>query len=336
MNEYAVRIKDVSFGYEDFRYRTPIKFGGVALDRVTILNVDMTVETTGGKVSRGFGSMPLGNVWAWPSKVMSYEQTLAAMKSATEVFANAYRKESVGYSHPIRFGHTIESLLLEWASRQSMPTLAALVVNSAFDAALHDAYGKAFGLNCYHTYGPPFFDDDLGDYLGAEFKGEKLANYISHEPQPSLPLYHLVGALDPLTPAEVKEPVGDGLPEHLGEWITRDGLTHLKIKLNGDDAGWDVARVLNVDRVATATADRQFHYSLDFNERLSERRIPVGCAESGERAVARRVRPHSICGTADGTRSASKPRQPHAPGGRTGAGRDRRIAARPRNSPAGS
>jgi hypothetical protein len=72
VNEYGVRIKDMSFGYEDFRYRTPLKFGGVALDRVTILNVDMTVETEGGKVSRGFGSMPLGNVWAWPSKELGY------------------------------------------------------------------------------------------------------------------------------------------------------------------------------------------------------------------------------------------------------------------------
>ncbi len=28
-----------------------------------------------------------------------------------------------------------------------------------------------------------------------------------------MPLYHLVGALDPLTPADVTKPVGDGLPE---------------------------------------------------------------------------------------------------------------------------
>jgi L-alanine-DL-glutamate epimerase-like enolase superfamily enzyme len=174
--------------------------------------------------------------------------------------------------HPIEITHELESH--HWFSEPAssdatelMPDLAAYVIASAFDAALHDAYGKAFGLNCYHTYGPPFFDDDLGDYLGAEFRGEKLHNYISREPLPSLPLYHLVGALDPLTPAEVKEPVGDGLPEHLGEWVVRDGLTHLKIKLNGDDAGWDVGRVLGVDRVATSTADRQFHYSLDFNER---------------------------------------------------------------------
>jgi L-alanine-DL-glutamate epimerase-like enolase superfamily enzyme len=151
---------------------------------------------------------------------------------------------------------------------EKFPPLAALVVASAFDAALHDAYGKAFGLNCYHTYSPPFFDDDLGDYLGDEFRGEKLHQYISREPQPSLPLYHLVGALDPLTPADVMSPVNDGLPEHLGEWITRDGLTHLKIKLNGDNAGWDVARVIGVNRVATETAPvRAFQFSLDFNER---------------------------------------------------------------------
>ena len=70
---------------------------------------------------------------------------------------------------------------------EPMPLLAGYVVASAFDAALHDAYGKAFGLNCYHTYGPPFFDEDLSDYLGDEFRGEKLVNYISREPQPSTP-----------------------------------------------------------------------------------------------------------------------------------------------------
>lgn len=276
MSEYAVRIKDVSFEYEDFRYRTPIKFGGVALDRVTLLNVNMTVEPTDaeGAVARGFGSMPLGNVWAWPSKNLKYDETLARMKQVAAQVEKAYRwyVEYVVAGHPIEISHHLESH--NWFaeppqvdSAEPTPQLATLVVASAFDAALHDAYGKAFGLNCYHTYGPPFFDDDLDDYLGAEFKGEKLANYISREPQRSLPLYHLVGALDPLTPAEVKEPVGDGLPEHLGEWITRDGLTHLKIKLNGDDAGWDVSRVLSVDRVATATAERLFRYSLDFNER---------------------------------------------------------------------
>ena len=79
-----------------------------------------------------------------------------------------------------------------------------------------------------------------------------------------MPLYHLVGALDPLTAADVKQPVGDGLPETLAEWIPADGLTHLKIKLNGDDLGWDVDRVFGVDRVAGRAAGeaRPVHLAL--------------------------------------------------------------------------
>jgi len=48
-------------------------------------------------------------------------------------------------------------------------------------------------------------------------------------------------------------------------------LTHLKIKLNGDDLAWDVDRVLRVDRVTTEVQQergvRRWFYSLDFNER---------------------------------------------------------------------
>ena len=278
MSEYGVRILGVNYRFEDHVYRTPIKFGGVALDRVTLLNVELLAEMAGGTVCQriGRGSMPLGNVWAWPSKVLSYKQTLDGMILASEAVAHIYRTASLGHVHPIRFTHAVEPLLKTIPKQTAfgprladpMPMLAVYVVASAFDAALHDAYGKAHGLNCYHTYGLPFYTDDLSVDLGPEFKGERLEQYISKEPQPTLPLYHLVGALDPLTPAEVNEPVGDGLPEHLGEWITRDGLTHLKIKLNGDDAGWDVARVVGVNRVASETApERAFRFSLDFNER---------------------------------------------------------------------
>jgi L-alanine-DL-glutamate epimerase-like enolase superfamily enzyme len=239
---------------------------------VTILNVHLTVESRAGRRTTGFGSMPLGNVWAWPSRILTYQDTLARMKFAVERLANLYSTYSVS-GHPIRITSTLEHefprLARESADpREPMPLLALLVVASAFDAALHDAYGKSHGLNCYQTYQPPFFSDDLGDYLGSEFRGEKLERYLNTHPQPAMPLYHLVGALDPLSPGDLTSPVRDGLPETLGEWITRDGLTHLKIKLNGDDAQWDVERILGVDAVATTTApDRAFAFSLDFNER---------------------------------------------------------------------
>jgi L-alanine-DL-glutamate epimerase-like enolase superfamily enzyme len=278
MKPKHVRIRDVSIAYESYRYRTPIKFGGVALDRVTILNVGMDVEDGAGKTGHGFGSMPLGNVWAWPTRALSYDQTLSAMKQFAGVTAAAAYVGCAVSGHPIDITHSLEPVLLSAAypsaPPEPMPALARLVVASAFDAALHDAYGKLHGLNCWKTYGPEFLDHDLGHYLGAEFAGDRLHNFITTEPKPRMPLYHLVGALDPLTPADVTKPVGDGLPEHLAQWVHRDGLTHLKIKLNGDDLAWDVDRVVGVNAVAEqAQRERgvsRWWYSLDFNERCRD------------------------------------------------------------------
>ena len=57
----------------------------------------------------------------------------------------------------------------------------------------------------------------------------------------------------------------------MAQWIAADGLTHLKIKLNGDDLEWDVQRVLSIECVAAeAQAARgcpDWRYSADFNEK---------------------------------------------------------------------
>src|SRR5262245_36133078 len=163
-----IRVADVSYDYEDFRYRSPIKFGGVALDRVTLLNVRVTVETRSGRTAEGFGSMPLGNVWAFPSRALSYDQTLSAMKElAADIWETVEECTEVG--HPIELGHILEPRFLahldpvavEIGLSERIPVLAGLVAASPFDAAIHDGFGKVHGLNCYRTYGPDFLPHDL-------------------------------------------------------------------------------------------------------------------------------------------------------------------------------
>jgi hypothetical protein len=84
-------MRDVRVAFEDFRYRTPIKFGGVAFDRVTLLNVECDIEYGSGRRATGFGSMPLGNIWAFPSKTLPYDATLGAMKRLADDVARLYR-----------------------------------------------------------------------------------------------------------------------------------------------------------------------------------------------------------------------------------------------------
>lgn len=273
-----VRVEEIGFEYEDYLYRTPIKFGGSVLDRVTLINVNCVVSTAGGKTSKGFGSMPLGNIWAYPSKDMPYEATLNAMKKLAERISSI----TGGYKelgHPVDINVAIEPEYLKAADEvsaelqlaQPIPKLATLVTASPFDAAIHDAYGKLHGLSCYKTYGPEFMNHDLSHYLGADFAAEYLEQYVLTEPKPKMPLYHLIGALDPITDADIETRIDDGLPETLPEWINYSGLSHMKIKLNGEDLKWDVDRVVTVDRVAAEVQAKrgvsEWFYSTDFNEK---------------------------------------------------------------------
>ncbi len=273
-----IRVDEVSIGFEDYLYRTPIKFGGNVLDRVTLLNANVLVSNGAGESAKGFGSMPLGNIWAYPSQRMPYEITLEAMKELSrriEKITADYREAG----HPVDINVALEPEYLKAAGAVSaeqqlaepIPKLATQVTASPFDAAIHDAYGKLYGLSSYHTYGPEFMNRDLSAYLGADFAGEYLEQYVLKEPKERMPLYHLVGALDPITEADIDQRINDGLPETLPEWIHYSGLTHLKIKLNGSDLKWDVDRVVTVDRVTSEVqAERnvsEWRYSTDFNEK---------------------------------------------------------------------
>src|SRR5262249_37671982 len=107
MKPTDISIEDVATSLDDFLYRTPIKFGGVAVNRATLLNVHVRVRTQAGKSAAGFGSMPLSNVWAFPSRVLGYDETLAAMKALAERVARLVGDcKEVG--HPIDLTHTLE------------------------------------------------------------------------------------------------------------------------------------------------------------------------------------------------------------------------------------
>lgn len=280
MKPTDIRICELRTSREQITYRTPMKFGGRVVTDVTLLNVHAHVETRDGRRGAGLGSMPMGNVWAWPSSAVPAEQALGAMLEFGETLAsdNEIIREC---ADPLELCHLISQRYAALAERvihrqnvaEAMPRLAQLVAASPLEAAIFDAFGKALGQNAYNLLGAEVIQRDLGAYLSPEFAGEYLDQYTLRTPQPRLPLYHLVGALDPLFESDVAQPVGDGLPETLGQWITYNGLTHLKIKLAGDNLEWDVARVAAVERAASpaqlARGCAQWHYSLDFNEKCA-------------------------------------------------------------------
>lgn len=269
-----IRIVEVGHAFEEHRYRAPYQFGGRTVDRVTLLNVDLRVRTGDGKDAWGFGSMPLGNAWAFPG--VPYDASLGAMTA----LAGELRRQTAACDergHPIDLFRALEPVYAKAAADTSrtqgltapLPKLAMLVVASAFDAAIHDAYGKAFGVSSYETYGPAFMGRDLSHDLGRAFAGEFLDRYVPSTPRARTPVFHSVGASDPIDNADVTARLDDGLPNTLEEWIARDGLTRFKIKLNGGNAAADYDRIIRIDRtVRRILAPRgvDWKYLLDFNE----------------------------------------------------------------------
>lgn len=255
--------------------RTPLKFGRETLHSVTCCRASVTVATADGAVAEGWGETPFSVQWAWPS-TLPIADRLAAMQQFAAIAAEDLSSYGVA-GHPIEIGAAFQRQRLptlrdefdRGRSGEKIPYLAALIALSPLDIALHDAYGKLHSVNVYDTYRPEYMNLDLGELLEGHFEGEVSfrgkypSHYLASLPAKRLPVWHLVGGLDPLDEELARPLIGDGYPETLVDWIAHDGLTCLKIKLKGDDFDWDLNRILSVAAIALPRGVK--HLSVDFN-----------------------------------------------------------------------
>ncbi len=266
--------------------RVPLKFGPETLTSVICARVCITVANGQGQTARGWGETPLSVQWAWPSELGYQErcETMQIFCSAKGGLAEAWAKFDE-QGHPIELGSGfIESelpKLLDQLNHQRgeqtepMPWLAALVCCSAFDIALHDAYGQLLGRDVYTTYNAEFMNADLSKFLKPaeafdfSFAGKYPADFLKFPPAKTLPAWHLVGGKDLLDASELTgaEP-DDGYPVLLPDWIKRDGLKCLKVKLRGNDSAWDYERLVKVGKIALE--NNVLWLSSDFNCTVTE------------------------------------------------------------------
>jgi hypothetical protein len=200
------------------------------------------------------------------------------MKEFSAIIAGAWA-ESSDWGHPMETGHIFAHERLPVlheafndkriaAGEAPMPWLSALVCCSLFDIATHDAYGVLHGLPSFATYNSTFMNHDLSWFYSAEyssiFKGRYPQDYFASPVPESLPAWHLVGGKDLLDSNEATgaEP-DDGYPVFLPDWIERDGLDCLKVKLTGTDAAWDYERMRRVGKIAAEKG--VLWLSADFN-----------------------------------------------------------------------
>ena len=215
--ETDVRVADAAVYFLPVETRVPLKFGPETTTHVVCARVCMRVKDVKGNEAEGWGVTPLAVAWTWPSSI-SYEERNEAMQAFTLRLAEAWRGcEASG--HPIEIGHgfwqeELDDLLEafnagERAGKEPMPHLSGLVCLSAFDIALHDAYGVLHDVPVYETYNAQYMNRDLSAYVtpaeGADvsFEGKYPEDFFVSDVPTEMPAWHLIGGKDLLEASEL-------------------------------------------------------------------------------------------------------------------------------------
>lgn len=233
------------------KMRLPLKFGAEVIESIQICHVELQAYGATGR-----GETPLSVGWSWPAD-LSFLYREQVMLDFCRTLAEEYKVDDT--TDPMSAGYEfLTQKLPEIHARFNkehkveMPHLAALICASAFDIALHDAFGIAKTRNCFKMYNALYMDHDLAWFFNdPAFKGKYPQDYFVKQLPDQIPVWHLVGGKDLLLESERtgSEP-DDGYPVSLEKWIERDGLKCLKIKLTGRDAEWDYNRMVNVGKIA--------------------------------------------------------------------------------------
>jgi|GEM_PF-2159769 len=277
MNVNDVSISQVKVEFFPYLNRVPLKFGHEVSNGGELVCVRMQVTDTKGRSAWGYGETPLGAAWSWPS-VLSQSRRVERMQAFCLLLQEEWGKVFLS-GHPMEIGSLfLETRLTDclkkenaaYPSEEPMPYLCALVCCSAFDLALYDAYGILHGVKVFDCLNGRYMNRDLSTYYSPEYAGLFAGKYPEEYlvPRNAVPARlaacHLVGGKDHLYPSELtEEDPKDEYPLLLQDWIHRDGLFNLKIKLTGNDAPWDYNRIVEVGRIAIANAVQNL--TVDFN-----------------------------------------------------------------------
>ncbi len=272
-----IAVSGVELYFLPVTTRIPLKFGSETLSSVTCARARVMVEDRLGRKAVGWGETPLSVPWVWPS-TLSHRTRDLALRDFSEQLASAW-SSFPSYGHPLEIGYEFQLNVLptllagfnrDCAPEERIPLLAGLVSCSAFDLALHDAYGNLHQKPIYECYTSDYMNHDLSHYLESvdaeqvKFDGKFPADFLVSDVPEELDVWHLVGGLDPLDTAQMNGSHSqDGVPILLEDWIRQDGVRCFKVKLRGNDPSWDFNQLVQVSRIA----ERHGRYTLtaDFN-----------------------------------------------------------------------
>ena len=230
-------ILDARVSFQSQRFRTPLVISSGSITHVTEADAEVRI-LLGGVEAVGHGTIYLSDLWAWPHPTLSHEYRDKAMRALCQQIAEDIRKLSGTDScHPLELGLRLNTAIHLLVLPDAMPALVRSVCLSPFDAALHDAVGKALRVSSFSLYQ---HDCPIpsADYLFPDCGAVRAIRETMRPPKSALTAWLVVGTTEPL--------------DTLSEWVQTRGYHAFKLKLSGKDTDLDVARTAAVFHAARA------------------------------------------------------------------------------------
>ena len=232
-------IREILFYEREVKLRMPFRFGVVTLTESPQAFVRARIRLADGREAEGAAAELLAPKWFDKNPALSNEQNYDQLRGALRRAREAY----LAGGENTAFGHFMAAYV---------PGLVAGYGPALIDRALLDALCRALGM--------PFYDAVRKNVPGMEIG----AFLETLKPATRIAARHTVGLVDPITGADLKAPVGDGLPETLEQVVQAYGHRWFKLKVGGD-IGADVERLCAIAAVLDRMA-KPYQATLDGNE----------------------------------------------------------------------
>ena len=243
----TLRLKELDLYLRPVRTRLPFRYGKANVTGLPYLHLRARFEPA----VVGLSAAALPPLW-FDKASPSHEATIADLLRSVRVAADVYRGLPAGSAYALHRDGEPET-------RRRLPGFNDLTAGfgvALLDAAVVDAVCRLADR--------PFHAALRDDLLGFG------ALPLPARPLDRIHVRHTVGLADPISAADVREPIGDGLPETLEQVVRAHGVRYFKIKVSGD-----AAASLDRLRAITAVLDRlagDYRVTLDGNEQFPDMR----------------------------------------------------------------
>ncbi|MCC6423097.1 MAG: hypothetical protein IT447_06415 [Phycisphaerales bacterium] len=247
----GAKIESIEVNFEEQPFLKPLRLSTGLIDRITEARVSVKVRV-GANEAVGHGSIYLSDLWAWPDPKLNHDQRDAELRNLCRQIA-ADLNELCGNraDHPLELGLRLHDNLCHHGDCTHPPVLARAMCASPFDAAIHDATGRALGRSAFDLYGAgqrlPLADAILNGRAG------EMIQRTLRPPVREFPAWLIVGK-------------DDSIEKDVGPWVKQRGYRCFKLKILGKDNLADVTRTVEVYRGLVGLGVVKPRLSVDSNE----------------------------------------------------------------------